>query len=504
MSLLGLPPISPELKSITPFLQRADELVKKEPVIAYWCAYYAAQVGISLKAKDNASRNLLLELLGALEHLKSDIGANDAVDSEAVSAAYVENFAVKVFRMADDEDRDGEATRSTAKKFLAAANFFEVLKVFPKSEQSESTEGKIKYAKWKAADIAKAYREGRRPTPGPAGSQIDPDLISPPLPIAPTSLPPADPTLNVAVSPPSPQNSITPRTSPKRTSPPPHMSAEDITRANLLHTPPHLHAGAGDDDGVSPGRWSTTATPGFDLARTPVSENAFEETAAANLRRTAFVSEEMEGMASDDEALLRAPSPPRHNGMGASPPRKVHFSSPPKANGRAMSSSPPRLASSPPRVPPSPSSAAPPVPPPPSHPYPTNASIPISRPRDRKASVSSIDRGVPVPSVAPRDYSPPPPGPPAPPAYIPGFPGLSGPGIAPSHSHPHPPPPPINYHPQPPQNHSLPSPPPPIQLTPSIIAKAQKHCRFAISSLDYEDAEQARKELRAALAILDG
>jgi len=47
------------------------------------------------------------------------------------------------------------------------------------------------------------------------------------------------------------------------------------------------------------------------------------------------------------------------------------------------------------------------------------------------------------------------------------------------------------------------SPPPPVtELTPTLIAKAQKHCRFAISALDYEDAEQAKKELRAALAIL--
>lgn len=45
---------------------------------------------------------------------------------------------------------------------------------------------------------------------------------------------------------------------------------------------------------------------------------------------------------------------------------------------------------------------------------------------------------------------------------------------------------------------------PPAELTPGQIAKTQKHCRFAISALDYEDAEQARKELRAALAILGG
>jgi vacuolar protein sorting-associated protein VTA1 len=35
-----------------------------------------------------------------------------------------------------------------------------------------------------------------------------------------------------------------------------------------------------------------------------------------------------------------------------------------------------------------------------------------------------------------------------------------------------------------------------------LIAKVQKHCRFAISALEYEDAEQAKKELRTALEAL--
>jgi vacuolar protein sorting-associated protein VTA1 len=35
--LFGLPSLPPELKSLSPFLQRADELKNKEPIIAYWC-----------------------------------------------------------------------------------------------------------------------------------------------------------------------------------------------------------------------------------------------------------------------------------------------------------------------------------------------------------------------------------------------------------------------------------------------------------------------------------
>lgn len=74
-------------------------------------AYYAAQVGIGARAKDSASRSILSALLGTLESLKNAIGANDAIDIEAASSAYVENFALRVFNGADDEDRKGAATR---------------------------------------------------------------------------------------------------------------------------------------------------------------------------------------------------------------------------------------------------------------------------------------------------------------------------------------------------------------------------------------------------------
>lgn len=35
--LLGLPPVPPELKSTTTYLQRAEELKVQDPVVAYWC-----------------------------------------------------------------------------------------------------------------------------------------------------------------------------------------------------------------------------------------------------------------------------------------------------------------------------------------------------------------------------------------------------------------------------------------------------------------------------------
>ena len=148
MSYFSLPPIPADLKPITPYIQRAHETRAQDPVISYWCmsdfvfapcglpthlfvgAYYAAQVGISLKAVGVPNRNFLAALLTMLESLRSSVGSSDAVTVESASSAYVENFALRVFAFADNEDRRGAATRKTAKQFLAAATFFEVLNVF--------------------------------------------------------------------------------------------------------------------------------------------------------------------------------------------------------------------------------------------------------------------------------------------------------------------------------------------------------------------------------------
>lgn len=64
-----------------------------------------------MKAKQPTSRNLLLELLGTLELMKNSLAGNDIMDIESASAAYVEEFALKVFESADNDDMTGQATR---------------------------------------------------------------------------------------------------------------------------------------------------------------------------------------------------------------------------------------------------------------------------------------------------------------------------------------------------------------------------------------------------------
>jgi vacuolar protein sorting-associated protein VTA1 len=100
------------------------------PTRSFVGAYYAAQVGISLKAVSTPNRTFLAALLTSLESLRSSVGSSDAITVESAASAYVENFALRVFASADDEDRRGLPTRKTAKKFLAASTFFDVLNVF--------------------------------------------------------------------------------------------------------------------------------------------------------------------------------------------------------------------------------------------------------------------------------------------------------------------------------------------------------------------------------------
>ncbi|CAG8464362.1 8754_t:CDS:2 [Paraglomus occultum] len=166
---VSLPPLPEELKSLNPYLQRATELEKREPVIAYYCRYYAAKRALTNGTKTAESNAFLNKLLDLLEAEKKSLAGNEAVTNDIAGSAYVENFALKIFINADNEDRQGKASRKTAKTFLAAAIFLEILETFGNLEPE--TQEKIKYAKWKAGDIAKAIRAGRAPTPGPPGGE---------------------------------------------------------------------------------------------------------------------------------------------------------------------------------------------------------------------------------------------------------------------------------------------------------------------------------------------
>ncbi|KAI0332014.1 DUF605-domain-containing protein [Cubamyces sp. BRFM 1775] len=456
--VLPLPPLPPELKAIQPYLQRAEEISPKDPIIAYWCAYYAAQQGIGLRVKDTTARLFLFELLGLLERMKSELGANDAVHDETASAAYIENFALRVFAGADNEDRKGAATRNTARKFIAAANFLEILRVFEGDKAGidlNAIEEKIKYAKWKAADIARAFREGRKPTPGPPGSVAtdSPATADATLPddnLVPPSTPPSGSSqLPSAPSPPGIKRSTPPP--PQLTNLSPHESS------TLLAPGPHLPDGlAPPQPPQSPGSWSTVATPGSPNFK--IDDGGSSANPGGNARRAAFVSDELEG-------TTDAETTPPLSATGKS----VHFS--PSVVG--------------------------------------GLSTPGEGPGEGPGGRDPFSVKVVVNSPSASPYKAPPPlpssssaSPASPPNPLPhqGHPSRTSP---PGYASPLPPngpyTPPAN---QDPSTATVTTRPP--QLTAQVVNRVQKHCRYAISALDYEDAEQAIKELRTALRMLGG
>lgn len=61
-----------ELKSISPFIARSNELVIAEPVIAYWCLYYALNKSMSI-GKSAESNAFLLNIMDKLEIVRANL-----------------------------------------------------------------------------------------------------------------------------------------------------------------------------------------------------------------------------------------------------------------------------------------------------------------------------------------------------------------------------------------------------------------------------------------------
>mmetsp|Transcript_16172 Transcript_16172/g.39879 ORF Transcript_16172/g.39879 Transcript_16172/m.39879 type:complete len:453 (+) Transcript_16172:54-1412(+) len=155
------------LKPISKYLARAKEVETASPVVAYYCKVVALQEGFKCRdTSDPAATQFLTSLLDNCELAKKSLGGEK--DSHQ---AEVESFALEVFQRADDEDRAGSATKDTAKTFYAAVCFLEVTRFFNDPLPSDMDE-KLKYAKWKVADITRAIREGRTPTPGAPGESL--------------------------------------------------------------------------------------------------------------------------------------------------------------------------------------------------------------------------------------------------------------------------------------------------------------------------------------------
>ncbi|CAL5390387.1 unnamed protein product [Camellia sinensis] len=132
----------------------------------------AMQRGLKIPTSDRTKTTnaLLVSLMNQLEKDKKSLklGPDDHL--------HLEGFASNVFAKADKQDRAGRADLNTAKTFYAASICFEIRNQF--GDFQPDLEQKQKYAAWKAADIRKALKEGRKPIPGPTDGDKDLSILS--------------------------------------------------------------------------------------------------------------------------------------------------------------------------------------------------------------------------------------------------------------------------------------------------------------------------------------
>ncbi|KAJ2618343.1 hypothetical protein EV177_000062 [Coemansia sp. RSA 1804] len=166
-----------ELRDLAPYLQRAHEVAKVDPVVSYFSKYYAVRVGITGggsssgsggdRTSTKESQAYLAGLMDQLEDEKKRLGADESMRDDGAASRHCATFALRVFAKADTEDREMRATRTTARNFIVASQFLQIVAAF--GPLPDDVAEKIRYAKWRAAEILRAIREGRQPS-APSGA----------------------------------------------------------------------------------------------------------------------------------------------------------------------------------------------------------------------------------------------------------------------------------------------------------------------------------------------
>lgn len=155
------------VKKMKPFMQRADELEARVPFAAFYCRMHVTETLMKARqsgASDGEADKLLMEALEGAEKLKASVDLQGG-------PAKMEEFALSVFKAADDVDRNGEADQGVALRFYASSLFLDVLAQFHSGELPPDLVEKRKYARYKTAYIRDCLKKGIKPEAGPPGGE---------------------------------------------------------------------------------------------------------------------------------------------------------------------------------------------------------------------------------------------------------------------------------------------------------------------------------------------
>ncbi|EPE09509.1 hypothetical protein F503_07285 [Ophiostoma piceae UAMH 11346] len=452
---------------------RAEQLHSVKPIIAYWCNVRSMQQILAHRKEEtdgNKEKVTLLEnrnhqnadaedvqmihtwsgdqeiekyaevILGSLESFKETHGEEKAVVEDEIAQLYIEQFAQETLDRAQRVVNANKVTATTANTFDAAATFFGLVNIWDAPDPE--TLRKIKYAKWNARRILKAYKDGLDPNDSnPKPEDLPEDItaqedsfaqdggISPSaeLPGAPANVPrPATIEDDLEHS-----QSLRPAEQHTR---------RDSAGVSLPHSPASSVSGHGGTAN------SGTAVPGSPPVQDP----------------------------------SQLPSAPTHSADTPSFVDSVSPTLPSLTPGTApvgMFDSPPLSLSSEPSAPPSYQNIP-----------------PVNPPSFAPSSHSTAAVASPPPPSAYTGYGAAPPQSYTPPA---GYPPATAYNRAVAQPPAHPARPSPATYSQPP-----PAPPPKAHIDDAAIAAAQKHAKWAISALNFEDVPTAVRELRRALQQL--
>ncbi|KAL1864573.1 hypothetical protein Daus18300_007588 [Diaporthe australafricana] len=401
---------------------RAAQLSNVKPIVAYWCEYWVVNqiLARNLHSTDAETLNYTTNLMDKLEQTKNEYANEDAIMDDATAQAYIEQFAQETLDRAERVIKAGKVTQQTASTFDAALTFFNLVNVW--GPPDTETQQKIKYAKWNAARITRAIKEGKDP------NETNPKKED--LPPQQPDLDPTDPDVQALASP----SGQVPRAATVEDAPDPDLK-RDSAGVSLPHTPvlPDPPASVPDD-----GELKLPSAPGYgDEPDSAVSPGYF-----------------------DPPPTLPSPiSPPTNHptnytpGADAPSAPQTWTPTPPPA---ASSFAPPSVPSGPPTFAPSAPSTAAVAPPPTFSPPPANLT----------------PKAMPPPASVPRPV-------------IPAPTSLGNSGAAPTA--------PGGFGQQAPATYTADG---------AAMAQAQKHAKWAISALNFEDVPTAVRELRKALENL--
>lgn len=370
---------------------------------------------------------------------KNEYTNEDAIMDDATAQAYIEQFAQETLDRAERVIKANKVTQQTASTFDAALTFFNLVNIW--GPPDTETQQKIKYAKWNAARITRAIKEGKDP------NETNPkkEDLPPPQP----NLDPTDPDVQALASPSGQEQEQShgqdqaPRSATVEDAPDPDLK-RDSAGVSLPHTPvlPDPPASVPDD-----GELKLPSAPGYgDEGGNAAAPGYF-----------------------DPPPTLPSPiSPPANHPTNFTPGGGA-----PSAP-QTWTPTPPPAASSfaPPSVPSAPSAPSAPSGPPTFAPSPSSTAAVAPPPTFSPPPVDPTPRNMPPPAVVPRPVVP------APTSF-----GNSG--AAPI--------PPAGLGQQAPATYTADD---------AAMAQAQKHAKWAISALNFEDVPTAVRELRRALESL--